>query len=193
MCMCPAKYVYPSKLNVTSINLMIWPCSHSTMWSMWRISSDVCCFWLWRQILGFGKFMLGVWKCHLNTWLCTSIILTYHIWGLMELLWVPLRALESSWLGSGNVIWILGFAQGSFWHIICEVWWRFMWVQMRALEMVGKFMPVLFLIGVWKCHLDTWLCTRIILTFHMWGLVEVIWVQIRAWRWWGHSCQCCSW
>ena len=37
-----------------------------------------------------------------------------------------------------------------------------MWVQMRALEMFGTFMPVLFKIGVWKCHLDTWLFSRII-------------------------------
>ena len=29
--------------------------------------------------------------------------------------------------------------------------------------MVGTFIPVLFMIGVWKCHLDTWLCTWIIL------------------------------
>ena len=28
-------------------------------------------------------------------------------------------------------------------------------VQMRALEMFGRFMQVLFMIGVWKCHLDT--------------------------------------
>ena len=35
-----------------------------------------------------------------------------------------------------------------------------MWVQMRALEMFGTFMPVLFMIGVWKCHLDTWLFTK---------------------------------
>ena len=31
--------------------------------------------------------------------------------------------------------------------------------QMRALQMFGTFMPVLFKIWVWKCHLDTWLCT----------------------------------
>ena len=41
-----------------------------------------------------------------------------------------------------------------------------MWVQMRALEMFGTFMPLLFMIGVWKCHLDTWLCPRI--TSHVW-------------------------
>ena len=35
------------------------------------------------------------------------------------------------------------------------------WVQMRALEMFGTFMPVLFLIGVWKWNLDTWLCTYV--------------------------------
>ena len=34
-----------------------------------------------------------------------------------------------------------------------------MWVQMKALEIFRKFMPVLFMIGVWKCHLDTWLCS----------------------------------
>ena len=38
-----------------------------------------------------------------------------------------------------------------------------MWVQMRALEMFGTFMPMLLKIRVWKCHLDTWLCTWIIL------------------------------
>ena len=53
------------------------------------------------------------------------------------------------------------------------------WVQMRALEMFGTFMPVLFMIGVWKCHLDTWLYTRIILTFYMWGFVEAMLVQIK--------------
>ena len=31
-----------------------------------------------------------------------------------------------------------------------------------------------------KFHLDTWLCTWIILTYHMQGLVEARWVQIRA-------------
>ena len=46
--------------------------------------------------------------------------------------------------------------------------------------MFGAFMPVLFLIGVWKCHSDIWLWTRIILTYQNWGLVEVMWVQIRA-------------
>ena len=53
-----------------------------------------------------------------------------------------------------------------------------MWVQMRALEMVGTFMPVLFMIGVWECHPDTWLCTRIILTYHMCSLMEAMWVQM---------------
>ena len=36
-----------------------------------------------------------------------------------------------------------------------------MWVQMRALEMFGTLMPLLFMIGVWKCHLDTGLCTYV--------------------------------
>ena len=40
---------------------------------------------------------------------------------------------------------------------------------MMNLEMFGTFLPVLFMIGVWKYHLGTWLCTRIILTYHMWG------------------------
>ena len=38
------------------------------------------------------------------------------------------------------------------------IWTRYMqvmWVQMRALEMFGTFMPVLFMMGVCKCHLDT--------------------------------------
>ena len=60
-----------------------------------------------------------------------------------------------------------------------------MWVQMRALEMFGTFMPVLFMIGVWKCHLDTWFCTKIILTHHMCGLVEVMWVQMMAMKMFG--------
>ena len=33
---------------------------------------------------GFGEFMIGVWKCHLDTWLCPRILLTYHICGLVE-------------------------------------------------------------------------------------------------------------
>ena len=45
-----------------------------------------------------------------------------------------------------------------------------MWVQMGAMEMFGTFMPVLFMTGVWKCHLDTWFCTRIILTLMLKGL-----------------------
>ena len=36
-----------------------------------------------------------------------------------------------------------------------------MWVQMGAMEMFGTFLPMLFMIGVWKCHLDTLLFTRI--------------------------------
>ena len=28
-------------------------------------------------------------------------------------------------------------------------------------------MPVSFMIGVWKCHFDTWFCTRTILTYHV--------------------------
>ena len=47
-----------------------------------------------------------------------------------------------------------------------------MWVQMGAIEIFGTFMPVLFMIGVWKCCHDTWLCPRIILTYHVCGLVE---------------------
>ena len=31
-----------------------------------------------------------------------------------------------------------------------------MWVQMKALEMFWKFMLVLFMIEVWRCHVDTW-------------------------------------
>ena len=54
------------------------------------------------------------------------------------------------------------------------------WVQMGAMEMSRTFMPVLFMIGVWKCHLDTWLCTRIILTHHMCGMVEDMWFQMNA-------------
>ena len=42
-----------------------------------------------------------------------------------------------------------------------------MWVQMKALEMFRSFMLVLFMVEVWKCYFDTWLCTRIILTYHM--------------------------
>ena len=30
-------------------------------------------------------------------------------------------------------------------------------VQMMAMKMFGTFMPVLFMIRVWKCHIDTWL------------------------------------
>ena len=55
-----------------------------------------------------------------------------------------------------------------------------MWVQMEAMEMFGTFMPVLFMIGIWKCHLDTWLCPRIILMYHLCVLVEAMWVQMRA-------------
>ena len=55
-----------------------------------------------------------------------------------------------------------------------------MWVQMGAMEMFGTFMPVLFMIGVWKCHLNTWFWTRIILTYQMLGLVESMWVQMAA-------------
>ena len=33
--------------------------------------------------------------------------------------------------------------------------------------MFGTFLPLLFMIGVQKCHLDTWICTRIILMYHM--------------------------
>ena len=54
---------------------------------------------------------MSSWHCRL----CTRIILTFYMWGLVEA----------------------------------------MWVQMKALEMFGTFMPVLFMIGVWKCHLDT--------------------------------------
>ena len=42
------------------------------------------------------------------------------------------------------------------------------------------FMPMLFMIGIWKCHLDTWLCPRIILMYHLCVLVEAMWVQMRA-------------
>ena len=55
-----------------------------------------------------------------------------------------------------------------------------MWVRMGAFEMFGTFMPVLFMIGVLKCHVDTRLCTRTILTYNMRGLVEAMWVQMRA-------------
>ena len=40
-----------------------------------------------------------------------------------------------------------------------------MWVQMMAMKMFGSVMSLLFMIGVWKCHLDTWFCARIILTY----------------------------
>ena len=60
-----------------------------------------------------------------------------------------------------------------------------MFVQMRALEMFGTFMSLLFMEGAWKCHLDTWLCPRIILTHHMCGLVEVMWVQMMAMKLFG--------
>ena len=60
-----------------------------------------------------------------------------------------------------------------------------MFVQMRALEMFGTFIPVLFMKGVWKCHLDTWPCPRFILTHHMCGLVEVMWVQMMAMKMFG--------
>ena len=80
----------------------------------------------------------GVWKYQLETWLCPRIILTYHMWGFMEA----------------------------------------MWVQMMNLEMVGTFLPVLFMIGVLQCCHDTWLCIRIILTYYMWGLMVAMWVQM---------------
>jgi hypothetical protein len=51
--------------------------------------------------------------------------------------------------------------------------------------MFGTFMPVLFMIGVWKCHLDTWFCTSIILKHHMCGLVEGMWVQLMAMKMFG--------
>ena len=74
----------------------------------------------------------------------------------------------------------LGFVKGSFWHIICVVWWRPCGSRWGLWRCFGTLLPVLFMLGVWKCCHDTWLCTRIILTYHMWGLVEVMWVQMRA-------------
>ena len=47
-----------------------------------------------------------------------------------------------------------------------------MWVQKMVIKMLGTFMPMLFMIRVWKCHLDTWLCPRIILTYDICGLVK---------------------
>ena len=54
-----------------------------------------------------------------------------------------------------------------------------MWVQMRALEVFGVFMPVLFMIGVWKCHHHIWLYSRIILMYDM---------KLRGSRWWLKRC-----
>ena len=42
-----------------------------------------------------------------------------------------------------------------------------MWVQMGAVEMFETFMPVLFMIGVWKCHLDTWFWRDFNLLLHL--------------------------
>merc|ERR1711978_727234 len=60
-----------------------------------------------------------------------------------------------------------------------------MWVQMMAMKMFGSVMSLLFMIGVWKYHLDTWFCTSIILTHHMCSLVEVMWVQMMAMKMFG--------
>ena len=49
-----------------------------------------------------------------------------------------------------------------------------------AMKLFGSVISLLFMIGVWKCQLDTWFCTRIILTHHMCGLVEAMWFQRRA-------------